>query len=187
MSDQFIGEIRAFAFAFPPVDWVYCNGQTFPFQQSPALYALIGNIYGPTDTRTYFTLPDLRGRAVIHPGTYTDGTTFTLGQTSGVPTVTLNSAQLATHNHTANSANSGSLPTNTPSANVYPSVPRSGTTGYDAWTTSAGAPSVSFSPNVLTVTGGGGGGGTAQPHNNISPYLAFNFCIAINGNWPARN
>ena len=32
-----------------------------------------------------------------------------------------------------------------------------------------------------------GDAGGSQPHNNIQPYLAVNFCIALTGIFPARN
>jgi microcystin-dependent protein len=32
-----------------------------------------------------------------------------------------------------------------------------------------------------------GDAGSGQPHGNIQPYLAVNFCIALNGIFPSRN
>jgi len=29
--------------------------------------------------------------------------------------------------------------------------------------------------------------GNSQPHDNMQPYLALNFCIALEGIFPARN
>jgi microcystin-dependent protein len=34
---------------------------------------------------------------------------------------------------------------------------------------------------MVTNTGG------SQPHNNMMPYLALNFCIALQGIFPSRN
>ena len=36
-------------------------------------------------------------------------------------------------------------------------------------------------PQMLAPVGGGG------PHNNLQPYLAMNYCIALQGIFPARN
>jgi microcystin-dependent protein len=36
-------------------------------------------------------------------------------------------------------------------------------------------PSVPMAPAVVGIAGGG------QPHNNMPPHLALNFCIALNG------
>jgi microcystin-dependent protein len=32
-----------------------------------------------------------------------------------------------------------------------------------------------------------GEAGDSQPHDNIQPYLAVNFCIALNGIYPSRS
>jgi microcystin-dependent protein len=37
-----------------------------------------------------------------------------------------------------------------------------------------------MSPAALSITGG------SLPHNNMQPYLALNFCIALQGIYPAR-
>lgn len=52
MADPFTGEIRAFAFDYPPQDWAFCNGQTMLAQQNPALYAVIGNRMAAHPPRT---------------------------------------------------------------------------------------------------------------------------------------
>jgi microcystin-dependent protein len=41
-------------------------------------------------------------------------------------------------------------------------------------------PLVTMSPSMLAPTGGN------QPHNNLQPYLTFNFCIALQGVFPPR-
>lgn len=182
MSDQFIGEIRIFAFNFVPQGWAYCFGQQVNFQQYQALAAVIYNLYGTTNNNTVITLPDLRGRALAGAGTLPGVTQTPVAATLGVPTVTLTSSQVPPHSHAAYSANSGSSPTNTPSALAYPSLPRSGLTGYDAWTTLT--PTTTFG-NVLAPSGGGTAG-IAEAHDNCSPYLAMNIFIALEGIFPVR-
>ena len=39
---------------------------------------------------------------------------------------------------------------------------------------------VPMAPQALSPTGGG------LPHNNMQPYLTFNFCIALQGVFPPR-
>jgi microcystin-dependent protein len=46
---------------------------------------------------------------------------------------------------------------------------------------STGAPSATLSPVSVSLAGGG------QPHNNMQPFLAVNFCIAVNGIFPSRS
>jgi microcystin-dependent protein len=62
--DNYIGEIRPFAFGFVPTGWHICDGTLLPLQQYQALYALIGTSYGG-DGRTNFAIPDLRGRCIV--------------------------------------------------------------------------------------------------------------------------
>jgi microcystin-dependent protein len=37
-----------------------------------------------------------------------------------------------------------------------------------------------MNPAALSIAGG------SQPHNNMQPYLTLNFCIAMQGVFPAR-
>lgn len=185
MSDQFIGEIRVFAFGFVPQGWAYCYGQQVNFQQYQALAAVIYNLYGPTNNNTVITLPDLRGRALAGAGTLTGVTQTPVAATLGVPTVTLSLSQVPPHTHVAYSSGVGSSPTNTPSAQVLPSVTRLGTnTIYDAWSVPDATPTTTFG-NVLAPSGGGTNG-FAEAHDNCSPYLAMNIFIALEGIFPVR-
>ena len=45
----------------------------------------------------------------------------------------------------------------------------------------AGTVNEQMSPNACTAVGG------SQPHENMSPYLVLNFCIALQGIFPSRN
>ena len=67
MSEPFIAEIRIFAGNFAPRSWAFCNGQLLPVSQNTALFSLIGTTYGG-DGRTNTDLPNLKGRAPMHPG-----------------------------------------------------------------------------------------------------------------------
>jgi microcystin-dependent protein len=64
--EPFIAEIKLFAGNFAPRGWAFCEGQLLPIAQNTALFSLLGTMYGG-DGRTTFGLPDLRGRAPIHP------------------------------------------------------------------------------------------------------------------------
>ena len=67
MSEPFIAEIRIFAGNFAPRGWALCNGQLLPVSQNTALFSLIGTTYGG-DGRSTTALPNLKGRAPMHPG-----------------------------------------------------------------------------------------------------------------------
>jgi microcystin-dependent protein len=42
-------------------------------------------------------------------------------------------------------------------------------------------PDTTFIPSSISTDGGG------QPHENMQPYVAINFCIAVQGVFPNRN
>ncbi len=67
MADPFVAEIRIFPFNFAPTGWAFCNGQLMPLSQNTALFSLLGTTYGG-DGKSTFALPDLQGRAPMHPG-----------------------------------------------------------------------------------------------------------------------
>ena len=99
MSQAFLGTIRLVGFNFAPVDWALCQGQLLPISQNSALFSLLGTYFGG-DGQQNFALPDLRGRVAISQGQGPGLSNYTQGQTSGVETVTLNSAQVPAHTHT---------------------------------------------------------------------------------------
>ena len=67
MADPFVAEIRIFPFNFAPRGWAWCDGQLLPLRQNTALFSLLGTTYGG-DGKSNFALPDLQGRAPMHPG-----------------------------------------------------------------------------------------------------------------------
>jgi microcystin-dependent protein len=173
MSEPFIAEIRIFAGNFAPRNWAFCNGQLLPVAQNTALFSLVGTTYGG-DGRTTFGLPNLQGRAPMHPGRGPGLTDRRLGQSSGVETVSVTEAQMASHNHTAR----GSENTAVASAPANNYVARGGGRGVNSYLnedTSVGA------SKELLPNGGG------QDHNNMQPYLAMNFIIALQGEYPSRS
>jgi microcystin-dependent protein len=54
-----IGEVREFAGNFAPQCWASCDGQVLPVHVYPALFAIVGTLYGGDGMNT-FALPDLR-------------------------------------------------------------------------------------------------------------------------------
>jgi len=175
MSEPFIAEIRIFAGNFAPRSWAFCDGQLLPIAQNTALFSLIGTTYGG-DGRTTTALPNLQGRAPMHPGRGPGLTARRLGEKVGVETVTLTEAQIPSHSHSARAesanANSGT-PSNTTSF---------ASTGFDnLYQTNTSANLVDLSSATLSTTGGG------QAHDNVQPYLTLNFIIALQGLYPSRS
>ncbi len=172
MSEPFVAEIRIFAGNFAPRGWAFCDGQLLPAAQNTALFSLIGTTYGG-DGRTTTALPNLKGRAPMHPGRGPGLTSKRLGQRGGTEMVTLSEAQMPQHDHTIKAtANPGNLgiPSNQRSlARTQPGF---------AWQTAN--PDVDLAAAALPNAGG------SQPHNNLQPFLTMNFIIALVGLYPSR-
>jgi microcystin-dependent protein len=182
MSNYYIGEIRAFAFAYYPgdSDWLPCNGQTVAINQYTALYSLIGNTYGPA-TSTTFTLPNLNGIPMLGTGQGTGLSSYVLGQKTGQPTVTLTETQMPAHNHTVTGINATV-------ANTYPTPIAN--TSHLSRAISAGKVDVAYSDQAAGATLATAAltpfVGSGQAHDNHQPNLALTFAIAVNGDYPIQ-
>jgi microcystin-dependent protein len=167
VSEPFLAEIRIVGFNFAPRGWTLCDGQILPINQNWSLYSLLGTTYGG-DGRTSFGLPDLRGRTPIHVGN-----SYPLGTSGGEETHTLNDNEMPQHTHSLRaSSQDGAL--HTPQ-NAYWAA----TSTRSAF--SNGVPDTTMaSANVIAM-------GDGQAHNNMQPYLALNFIIALQGLFPSRN
>lgn len=172
MSEPFIAEVRIFAGNFAPRGWAFCNGQLLPIAQNTALFSLIGTTFGG-DGRTTTALPNLQGRAPMHPGRGPGLTSRRLGQKSGGENVTLTEAQMPNHTHSLRSAISRGS-TSQPQGNAFNRS--TGEVAYNPAQNLGG-----MSDQMATSTGG------SQAHNNIQPYLALNFIIALTGLYPSRS
>src|SRR5689334_17550241 len=99
MADPFVAEIRIFPFNFAPRGWAWCDGQLLPLSQNTALFSLLGTTYGG-DGKSNFALPDMQGRAPMHPGQGPGLSLHDLGETGGSETVTLLESEIPAHTHT---------------------------------------------------------------------------------------
>lgn len=174
MSEPFIAEIRIFAGNFAPRGWAFCDGQLLPVSQNTALFSLIGTTYGG-DGRSTTALPNLQGRAPMHPGRGPGLTARRLGERGGVESVTLTEAQIPNHNHTLNGVQRPA-DQDDPNNTVYPGV-MVGATPYRDSPTNL----VDMAPQALKNAGGN------QFHNNMQPYLTINYIIALVGLYPSRS
>ena len=173
MADPFVAEIRIFPFNFAPKGWAWCDGQLLPLSQNTALFSLLGTTYGGNG-KSNFALPDLQGRAPMHPGQGPGLSLHDLGETGGSETVTLLESEIPAHNHGIGvSPDIADLRTPTAAR-----VPARSQPGF-AYTEQL-APLTTMAPEALAPAGGD------QPHNNMQPYLTFYFCIALQGVFPPR-
>jgi microcystin-dependent protein len=173
MSEPFLAEVRILPYNFAPTGWALCQGQLLPISQYTAVFSLIGTYYGGNGTSN-FALPNLQGRVVVGVGQGPGLSAYNPGDTEGVESVTLTAPQLAAHNHGAAAVHDA--------GNSY-------SPAGDAWSADganrakiygAGAPTVAMGANALAPAGGN------QPHNNLQPYIAINYCIALTGIFPPR-
>jgi microcystin-dependent protein len=171
--DPFVAEIRIFPFNFAPKGWAWCDGQLLPISQNTALFSLLGTTYGG-DGKSNFALPDLQGRAPMHPGQGPGLSLHDLGETGGSDTVSLLESEIPAHSHTANAGGNFDVgDTNTPAGNII----AKSANGFAYFTPQNLTP---MNPNTIAPAGGD------QPHNNLQPYLTFYFCIALQGVYPPR-
>ena len=164
-DDQYLSELRIFPFDFVPRGWMACNGQQLAVNLNPALYALLGNTYGGNSS--FFNLPNLVARVPVHTGD-----SYTLGSTGGEAFHVLTTSEMPVHNHQTQASSLGpavGLPTNAFWAT---------NTGVKPYGTPTGP---QMSPQAINPAGGNVG------HENRSPFLVLNICIAVTGIFPSRN
>jgi len=173
MSEPFIAEIKMFGGNFAPRNFAMCSGQLLSIAQNTALFSLLGTTYGG-DGKSTFALPNLQGRAPMHPGQGPGLSLHDLGETGGTEIVTLLASEIPVHSHAlrANTIDLGD--TNVPSPNASLAQSSGGTLYQTVANTTMAA-------ETLATSGGG------QPHNNMQPYLTLYFNIALQGVFPPRS
>lgn len=169
MSEPFIAEIRMVGFNFAPRGWAFCDGQLLPINQNQSLFSLLGTTYGG-DGRTNFALPDLRGRTPIH-----QGAGHSLGQKAGAETVALTTAEIAAHTHEAIATSDAATQKSPVSDNLFANATA------NFYGESVADNAVALASGTISKTGNG------QDHDNMQPFLAIDFCIAMQGIFPSRN
>lgn len=171
MADPFVAEIRIFPFNFAPKGWAWCDGQLLPLSQNTALFSLLGTTYGGNG-KSNFALPDLQGRAPMHPGQGPGLSLHDLGETGGSETVSLLESEIPSHSHQVFAADMvADFPS--PQGMMFASPP-------------AGNSFTGLTNSVLMSDSMASPAGGDQPHNNLMPYLTFYFCIALQGVFPPR-
>jgi len=167
MAEPFLGELRIMSFDFPPRGWAFCNGQLLPINQNQALFSLLGTTFGG-DGRVNFALPDLRTRVPIH-----DGNGHTLGEKGGEQAHTLAIAEMPQHTHALNASTAVAAANTGPGGNYLGQ-----SSGVFLYASAANL--ATMAPNAIGSVGG------SQPHTNMQPFLALNFCIALQGIFPSQ-
>jgi microcystin-dependent protein len=130
-----------------PDNCLLLDGGSYLREDYPSLYAVLDAAF--IIDADNFVLPDMRSRVPVGSGTGTGLSNYTVGQTGGAETETLNETQMPSHFHTTNmttglAVSPGELPVNIPT------------------------------PFPLGTTNSAGGG---LSHNNIQPYTALPWAV----------
>jgi len=172
--DPFLGEIRIMPYNFAPVGWALCQGQILPIAQYTALFSLLGTTFGGNGTSN-FGLPNFQGNVPVDAGQGPGLSNYPVGERGGETSVTLLANQMPAHSHPVMGL-AGSGDSNTPVGHGFAQVASGrGSANLYAQTSDG---------TTMVPTGATGG---SQPHNNMAPYLALNFCIAMQGIYPTRS
>jgi microcystin-dependent protein len=158
-SSPYIADITAFAGNFAPLGWVLCNGQLLSITEYEALFTILGTTYGG-DGVTTFAVPDLRGRAAMGMGSGPGLTTRVIGEKNGTETVALTTNHLPAHQHGLPSVKMRATGTNTVGL-------------------------VEGGVQVATASLGTNATAAGTAHNNVQPFLACNYIIAVEGIYPS--
>lgn len=114
VQPQPVGVVEAFAGSNAPNGWLICDGSQVSRALFPELFSVIGTTYGSGDGFSTFTLPDLRGRTIAGrdgvnnmnngptnrlTSTHFGASGTALGNSGGIESHTLTTAQLPAHAH----------------------------------------------------------------------------------------
>ena len=189
MSEPYIGEIRIFPYNYAPRGWAYCAGQIMNVIDNSSLFSVIGGTYGGNWSTT-FALPDLRGRIPVGAGNGPGLTTRILGEAAGTEINHLNTSNLPSHNHGV------TVNTNEIKATVFsdkadldsPTNNYFGATDSKIYVDGGREKNYMAADSIkqtLVMTINPTGSNVAV--NNMQPYLAINYCIALDGIYPSRS
>lgn len=173
-AEPFLGEVMMTGANFCPRGWANLDGQLLPINQNQALFSLLGTTYGGDGRRT-FGLPDLRGRVPLHIGQGPGLTKKNQGVKGGAEKHVLTVPEMPQHQHSLN-ASTGAGNQQSPTGNLLANQKPK-----NRIYTPAG--SGALTPMHGTAVGPSG---NSKAHNNMQPFLAIRFCIALQGVYPSR-
>ncbi len=190
--EGYIGEVRLFAGNFAPRAWMFCQGQQMSISEWTVVYAIIGTMYGGDGVQS-FLLPDLRGRRAVHSGNSAGPGLQEIytGEVGGSEQTTITSSQMPAHNHPISitmtaTASLGYLN----DSGVTGATPQNNFFAIASENFYAINPDTTLAPaSVFTNVSGMhlSGAGSSQPIPMITPYLALNYIICVEGIFPSRN
>lgn len=181
--DDYIGSIKLFAGNVNaiPYGWMLCDGQSLNINEYGPLFGVISYKYGGSGNT--FMLPNFQGRSILGAGTSAAGTVYTVGQTGGNESVTVEMANMPAHKHVVTgtvtmmgSADPGNQ--SNPQNAFYAAYP--GQEVYNTDTDESGSMGVWMNLDVESQSTGGG-----QPYDNMQPYIGLHHIICHQGYFPS--
>ena len=176
-NDNYLGELRVFAFPYETEGWRMCNGQLLSIKEFEALYTLIGTTFGG-DGLGEFRLPDIRGRMLLGQGQNPNPSfpNYAVGNWGGSELTFLNSANLPAHTHALQcSSQLGAV--GSPVGAVLAEI-QGGSLAYIT-TEIPGQTHAPMDTDSISSTG------DRDTFNNMSPFITLNYMIATQGMYPS--
>jgi microcystin-dependent protein len=149
------GVLNMFGGTQPPEGWLMCDGSFVDKNTYQHLYSVIGTNFGTSSNSTQFKLPDMRERFPLGAATANP-----IGTSGGAATHVLQLNEIPAHSHVINDSHS-----HTSTVTVSPG----------SGTTVLAAPSTTTTSTAST--GGTSPGPAAAAHNNMPPFITFNYII----------
>jgi microcystin-dependent protein len=172
-ADARMGDIIVVGFNFCPRGYSETNNQIQAIQQNPAMFSLLGTMYGGNGQTTY-ALPEMRGRVPVSQGEGPGLPFYDQGSLFGSNSVTLTVLNMPQHNHRA--FGTSSAPNEeTPAGHSLASFPA------PLRAYSSGPASVTMAAQTIGITGG------SQPIQINAPTTTLRTCIAMQGVYPSRS
>lgn len=168
-SDPYVGELMVFGGGFCPLGWLPADGRQLDISGYEVLFLLLNTSYGGNGVTT-FGLPDLRGRSAVGLGNGPGLAPQAQGQQGGRETATLQPQNLPPHIH--------QLPASTQSATHATPAP-----GRVPAAAQNGGAYASASANVNLQAASAAPG--SQPFSVRGPFVAMQWCIAVEGIYPS--
>jgi len=185
MGNGTIGEVRMFAGNFAPRAFALCEGQLLAISNHTALFSILGTMYGG-DGRSTFGLPDLQGRVPVGSLAMGNGPglqSYSQGTKGGNETETIIQSQMPNHTHTVTGYTRALTSTTLVKGPVGNFIPETGARSGKYF--ADGPTDIALNENSLDVQIGTTG--NTQSHNNLPPFLAINYVVCLEGQYPSRS